>query len=108
SAAPLNQVYLPLLTYRRAEDESGTRLIPGLADALPKVSPDRRTYTLRLRPGLVYSDGSHVRAGDFEHAIKRVLNMGSPGAPFYENIAGARRFEKGRDPRRDIAGIETD
>jgi peptide/nickel transport system substrate-binding protein len=108
SAAPLSQVYLPLLTYRRAEDESGTQLIPGLAEARPDVSPDGRTYTLRLRPGLVYSDGSPVRAGDFEHAIKRVLNMGSPGAPFYENIAGARAFEKRRDPNADVAGIETD
>jgi peptide/nickel transport system substrate-binding protein len=108
SAAPLNHVYLPLLTYRRAEDESGTQLIPGLAEALPKVSPDHKTYTLRLRTGLVYSDGSRVRAGDFEHAIKRVLNMGSSGAPFYENIAGARAFEEGRDPNGDIAGIQTD
>ena len=49
SAAALNQVYLPLLTYRRAEDISGTRLIPGLAKRLPEISPDRRTYTLRLR-----------------------------------------------------------
>jgi peptide/nickel transport system substrate-binding protein len=108
SAAPLNQVYLPLLTYRRAEDISGTRLIPGLAEALPEISPDRRTYTLRLRRGLVYSDGTPMRAGDFEHAIKRVLNMGSSGAAFYENIAGARDFERRRDPAADITGIRTD
>jgi peptide/nickel transport system substrate-binding protein len=107
SGAALNQVYLPLLTYRRAEDNSGTQLIPGLAERLPEISPDRRTYTLRLRPGLVYSDGRPVRAGDFEYAIKRVLNMASPGAPFYENIAGARDFERRRDPKSDIAGIQT-
>jgi peptide/nickel transport system substrate-binding protein len=108
SAAPLNQVYLPLLTYRRAEGKSGTQLIPGLAEHLPEISPDRRTYTLRLRSGLRYSDGSPVRAGDFEHAIKRVLNMASPGAPFYENIAGARAFEERGDANADLAGIRTD
>jgi len=108
SAAALNQVYLPLLTYRRAEDNSGTELIPGLAEGLPKIPPDRLTYTLRLRPGLVYSDGRPVLAGDFEYAVKRVLNMASPGAPFYENIAGARDFEGGRDPTADIRGIQTD
>jgi peptide/nickel transport system substrate-binding protein len=108
SAAPLNQVYLPLLTYRRAEGSSGTQLIPGLAEDLPDISQDRRTYMLRLRPGLVYSDGSPVRAGDFEHAIKRVLNMGSPGAPFYENIAGARPFSTRGDPKADLPGIQTD
>jgi peptide/nickel transport system substrate-binding protein len=108
SGAALNQVYLPLLTYRRAEDESGTRLIPGLAEDLPQLSADRRRYTLRLKQGLHYSDGTRVRAGDFEYALKRVLNMGSPAAPFYEKIAGARAYEGRRDPEADITGITTD
>ena len=108
SGAALNQVYLPLLTYRRVEGQAGTQLIPGLASDLPTLSSDRRTYTLRLRPGLVYSDGTRVRASDFEHALKRVLNMGSAGAPFYEGIAGARAYERSRDPDGDISGIETD
>lgn len=107
SGAALNQVYLPLLTYKRAEDESGTRLIPGLAEGLPKISSDRRTYSLKLKPGLRYSDGSPIRAGDFEHAMKRVLHMASPAAPFYENIAGAREYEGQRDEGADISGIET-
>ena len=46
--------------------------------------------------------------GDFEHAIKRVLNMGSPAAPFYENIAGAVEYEARGKAAADIAGIETD
>jgi peptide/nickel transport system substrate-binding protein len=108
SGAALSQVYMPLLTYRRVEGRRGTELIPGLAAELPKVSPDGRTYTLRLRPGLVYADGTSVRASDFEHALKRVLNLGSPGAPLYEGIAGAVAYEKGSDPGADIAGIQTD
>ncbi|HVG75606.1 MAG TPA: ABC transporter substrate-binding protein, partial [Thermoleophilaceae bacterium] len=69
SGAALNQVYLPLLTYRRSEDQSkGRQLIPGLAEDLPKLSGDRRTYTLKLKKGLRYSDGTPIRAGDFEHA----------------------------------------
>jgi peptide/nickel transport system substrate-binding protein len=108
SGAALNQVYLPLLTYRRAEDQSGTQLIPGLAEDLPELSGDRRTYTLKLKKGLRYSDGTPIRAGDFELAIKRVLNMSSPAAPFYENIAGAREYERRGEAGADIAGIETD
>jgi peptide/nickel transport system substrate-binding protein len=108
SGAALNQVYLPLLTYRRAEDQSGTELIPGLAEDLPEISADRRTYTLRLKKGLHYSDGTPIRAGDFEHALKRVLNMRSPAAPFYEHIAGARAYERDGDPEADITGITTD
>jgi peptide/nickel transport system substrate-binding protein len=108
SGAALSQVYTPLLTYPHVEGAPGTKLIPGLAAGLPKVSPDGRTYTLRLREGLIYADGTPVRASDFERALKRVLHLGSPGAPFYEHIAGAIDYEKGGEADADIAGIETD
>jgi peptide/nickel transport system substrate-binding protein len=108
ATAALSQVYTPLLTYRRAEGKSGTELIPGLATARPKVSTDGLTYTLRLRDGLLYADGTPVRASDFEHALKRVLHLGSPGAPFYEHIAGAGDYERSRDPDANLSGVETD
>jgi peptide/nickel transport system substrate-binding protein len=108
SGAALSQVYTPLLTYRRVEGDSGTELIPGLAAELPKVSPDGRTYTLRLRKGLAYADGTPVQAGDFELALKRVLNLGSPAAPFFEHIAGTVDYERRGEADADISGIETD
>jgi peptide/nickel transport system substrate-binding protein len=108
SGSVLYQAYLPLLTYKRVQGLEGTRVIPGLAEGLPKVDSAQTTYSLRLRNGLVYSDGSRVKASDFEHALKRVLNLGSPGAPFYERIVGARAYEAQRKPDGDIAGIETD
>jgi peptide/nickel transport system substrate-binding protein len=108
SGAALSQVYTPLLTYRRVEGSRGTELIPGLAAELPKISPDGRTYTLRLRKGLVYADGTPVRASDFELALKRVLYLGSGGAAFYEHIAGAVDYERGHKADADISGIETD
>jgi peptide/nickel transport system substrate-binding protein len=108
SNAVLSQVYLPLLTYKRVEGKEGTTLIPGLAEGLPQVSSDEKTYTLRLREGLVYSDGSPVKASDFEHALRRVLSLGSPAAPFYELIVGAVEYAKGGEKEADITGIETD
>jgi peptide/nickel transport system substrate-binding protein len=108
SNAVLTQVYLPLLTYKRVEGDEGTTLIPGLAEDLPQVSSDEETYTLRLRDGLVYSDGSPVKASDFEHAVRRVLSLGSPAAPLYELIVGAVEYEKRGEAEADITGIETD
>jgi peptide/nickel transport system substrate-binding protein len=108
SNAVLSQVYLPLLTYKRVEGPEGTTLIPGLAEDLPQVSSDEKTYSLRLREGLVYSDGSPVKASDFEHAVRRVLSLGSPGAPLYEVIAGAVEYAERGDKEADIPGIETD
>jgi peptide/nickel transport system substrate-binding protein len=108
SNAVLSQVYLPLLTYKRVEGAAGTTLIPGLVEDLPKVSHDGRTYTLRLRADLVYSDGSPVKASDFEHALRRVLNLGSPASPLYERIVGATDYEARGKPEADITGVGTD
>ena len=72
-------VYTPLLTYKHAEGAEGAELVPGLAEAMPEISEDGLTYTLKLRDGLKYSDGSPVKASDFEHTIKRVLNLESGG-----------------------------
>jgi peptide/nickel transport system substrate-binding protein len=101
-------VYTPLLTYKHAAGEEGATVVPGLAEAMPKVSADGRTYTMKLRSGLKYSDGTAVKASDFEHTIKRVLNLESGGAPFYLGIVGAEKYVKAGRARADISGIETD
>ena len=100
--------YTPLLTYKHAEGAEGGELIPGLADGQPKVGDGGKTYTLTLRKGLKYSDGSAVKASDVEHAIKRVFILGSGGAPFFEVIKGAKEYESGKKPSADISGITTD
>ena len=100
--------HTPLLTYDHVDGDAGTRLVPGLAEAMPDVSPDGLTYTLRLREGLRYSNGREVRARDFEHTIKRTLNLEAGGSPFFFGIRGATRYaERGR-ARADISGIVTD
>ena len=98
--------YIPLLTYAHAEGAAGTRLIPGLAEALPALSEDGRTYTLRLRPGLRYSDGTPVRASDFRASIERLLELNGGASPYFTDIVGAQRFAATK--RGPIAGIETD
>lgn len=105
---PMWLVYTPLLTYKREEGEAGSELIPGLAEALPEVSEDGKTYRLTLRDGLEYSDGTPVKASDFEHTIKRVLNMESGGTPYFEAIEGATEYVEGGKANADISGIETD
>ena len=105
---PMWLVYTPLLTYEHAEGREGAELIPGVAKALPTVSPDGRTYDLTLREGVTYSDGTPARASDFEHTIKRVLNLESGGSAFYLPIEGAAEYVKAGTASADIPGIETD
>ncbi len=100
------ETYVPLLTYEHKDGLAGTKLIPGLARAMPKIGKDDRTYTLFLRKGLKYSDGTPVRASDFRATIERVLAMNSPGTAFYTDIVGAEKFS--RVKQGGIPGIETD
>ena len=105
---PMWLVYTPLLSYRHAEGEAGTELVPGLAEDLPEISEDGLTYTFQLRDGLEFSDGTPVKASDFEHTIKRVLNLESGGSPFFLVIEGAEKYVEDGDAQADISGIETD
>ena len=101
-------VYTPLVSYKHEEGAAGAELIPGLAEALPEISNGGKTYTLKLRDGLKYSDGKPVKASDFEHTIKRVLNLESGGSAFYLGIEGAEEYVKKGRAKGDISGIETD
>jgi peptide/nickel transport system substrate-binding protein len=105
---PLWLVYTAPLTYRHAEGQEGTELIPGVAEALPEISADGKTYEFKVREGLKYSNGKPVKASDFEHTIKRVLNLESGGTYLFEGIEGATEFIEGGDSKADIAGIDAD
>jgi peptide/nickel transport system substrate-binding protein len=106
---PLWLVYTPLLTYPRTGDtEKDALVVPGLAKAMPEISKDGKTYKLTLRSGLKYSDGSPVKANDFEHAVKRVLNLESGGSAFYLGITGAQDYVDADKCDGDIKGITAD
>lgn len=98
--------YLPLLTYAHANGEAGTEVVPALAESLPEISKDGKTYTLTLRMGLKYSDGTPVKASDFAATMERVFKLNSPGSSFYTGIVGAEEFAETK--RGGISGIETD
>lgn len=87
-------VYLPLLGYRHVNGPKGATLVPYLARSLPRISADGRTYTLALRKGLRYSDGSRVLASDFKKTVERDIVLDSAGASFFRNIVGAKLFAK--------------
>ena len=78
-----------------------------MAADLPTVSPDRRTYTFRIRRGLQFSDHTPVTPADVVGTYLRSL---SPEAGFdirasgyLDDIAGARAYEQGKAAT--IAGI---
>jgi len=101
-------VYTPPLTYARAEGPEGTKLIPGVAEAIPKISNGGKTYEFTIRKGLKYSDGSAVKASDWEHTVKRVFIQESGGSGFFSGIEGAEAYAEAGKEKGDIKGIVTD
>jgi peptide/nickel transport system substrate-binding protein len=97
-------VYVPLLTYKHVEGDEGTQVVPGLAESMPEISPDGKTYTLTLRQGMKYSDGTPIKASDFRFAIERLFDTDSGGSPFYEVIVGAEEYADGKADT--ITGIQ--
>ena len=100
-------VYETLLTYRHVDGPAGYKLVPGLAQSLPTVSRNGKVYKFKLRKGVKYSNGSLLKASDFEWAIKRGFLAQGQGVGFYTDIAGAEAYSKNPTAGGDISGIVT-
>jgi peptide/nickel transport system substrate-binding protein len=100
--------YTGMTTYAHATGTPGGQVIPGLATALPTVSTDGKTYTMTLRKGLVFSNGSPVKASDFTYTVERAIKIpwGGAGQFIAANIVGGVAYEKGK--AKTISGITTD
>ena len=62
-----------------------------------EVAADGLSCTFHLRPGVAWSDGAPVTAGDFVYSWRRALSpaTGSRSASLFYPIANAERFNKG-------------
>lgn len=99
--------YLGLYTYAHKNGVEGSKVIPALAQDFPKVTNGGKTYTLTLRPGMKYSDGSAVKASDFPFTIERAIKAPWGGKSFFTNyIKGALEFDTGKS--KSISGITAD
>ena len=114
--APL---YHQLLTY----DYSARRatLVPYAATALPRISADGRTYTLSIRPGLLFAPhpafGGKPReltAADFEYSWKRIADPAHSSMSYssfegliegLDDVVSRARRESRFDYNASISGI---
>ncbi|WP_158507198.1 ABC transporter substrate-binding protein [Subtercola sp. Z020] len=64
------------------------------AEDFPTVSDDGLTYTMKLKSGLTFSDGSPVTAKDVAYSYARVLDPATKAglAEFWKGIAGAADY----------------
>jgi ABC-type transport system substrate-binding protein len=96
SGTIIEQIFDPLLTYDYLARPA--KLVPNVAESLPDISEDGRTYTLTIRRGIYFSDDPafkgqrrELTAQDYAYSIKRFLDPRnrSPYAFLFEGkIAG--------------------
>ncbi|MBB6171448.1 peptide/nickel transport system substrate-binding protein [Nocardiopsis mwathae] len=104
-----------LLTYTGEPGTEGTELQPDLAESMPEASDDGKSYTVKLKEGLKYEDGSEIVAEDVKYAIAR-SNFGEQALPngpkyFKQLLDKSDDYEgpyaDGDDPLKGFDGIET-
>jgi oligopeptide transport system substrate-binding protein len=95
-------------------------LAPMVAKEIPTVankgiSADGKTYTIKLKTNVTWSDDKKVTAKDFEFSIKRMLNpdLAAEYASFYFAIVGAEDYYSATDKTdaekaslRDLVGVK--
>ncbi|WP_181874228.1 ABC transporter substrate-binding protein [Marinitenerispora sediminis] len=104
-----------LYTYAAQPGEAGREVVPDLAEDMPEVSEDGLTWTVRLKEGLRYEDGSPIVAEDIKYAIAR-SNFGEQALPngpkYYQQLLADSDDYEGPyanedDPLAGFDGIET-
>jgi len=77
---------------------------PALAEALPEVSEDGLTYTIKMREDAKWSNGDPITANDFVYALQRLANPDT-AAPYSYLLAGFKNSEavlSGEAPVEDL------
>lgn len=59
---------------------SASELVPGIAEAMPEISEDGLTYTLKLKSGIKFGDGLELTAPMYVQQFNRLMTIG-PSCP---------------------------
>jgi YVTN family beta-propeller protein len=94
-----------LLNYPDKPAPAGSQLQPELAQSMPRISRDGKTYTFTIRKGYRFSSGQTVTAEAVKHTIERSLSP-RPEFPAYNyvgDIVGEAAYRKGK--AQHISGV---
>src|SRR5436190_9410641 len=76
-----------LVAFKRAGGAEGTKLVPDLAQSVPKPTNGGKTYTFTLRKGIKFSDGTPLTPQDVKFTFERLFKIGnSPNAGTWYNV----------------------
>lgn len=76
-----------LVAFRRTGGPAGTKIVPDLAESIPKPTNGGKTWTFKLRSGIKFSDGSPLTGKDVKATFERLFKIGtSPNAGTWYNV----------------------
>src|SRR5262245_27111930 len=73
--------------------DDGYRPIPMLAEALPTVSRDGLTYTIKLRQGIKFHNGKEMTSADVVASLTRWGKRSTYGKTLYTQVADVRAVD---------------
>jgi peptide/nickel transport system substrate-binding protein len=72
-----------LVTYPSAPGAAGLKLTPDMAQSMPTISADGKTYTFKLRSGMKFQDGTPITSKDIKYGIERDWAPELAGGPSF-------------------------
>lgn len=83
-------LYDGLMAFRKVDGAESAQVVPDLAEALPTISADGKSYTFKLRKGIRFSNGKEVTPDDVVASFQRIFKvLGPTSGTFYAGIVGA-------------------
>lgn len=83
-------------------DQTGKKVIPDIAEGMPKYNADKTVLTIKLRKDAKWSNGDPVTANDFVYAWQRGIDpkTASPYVPYMmtDKIKNATEISEGKAP----------
>ncbi len=75
-----------LVMFQPGVGDTGTTLVPDLAETLGVASADAKTWTYKIRKGIKFEDGTAVTSKDVKYGVERSLDKTVfPNGPTYLN-----------------------
>jgi len=83
-------IYDGLVSFRKAGGVDSLVVVPDLAEAMPAIGNDGKTYVFKLRKGIKFSNGKDLTTDDVVASFQRIFKVSSPtSGTWYNGIVGA-------------------
>lgn len=83
-------IYDGLVSFRKAGGAESLVVVPDLAEEMPSVVNNGKTYVFKLRRGIKFSNGKDLTTDDVVTSFQRIFKVSSPtSGTWYSGIVGA-------------------